>query len=444
MLKQKRIFILLTGIFFIGNLNAQESLLQSGPMVGYADMREVLLWVQTNEAATVEFQYYEESAPDRRFETEEFRTNKKTAFTAKLIADQVEPGKKYKYELFINGAKVERPYPMRFQTQPLWQWRTEPPAFKIAVGSCFYVNDSPYDRPGEPYGGDYQTITSLYEKKPDVMLWLGDNTYLREPDWYTRTGIFYRYTHTRSLPELQPLLASTHHYATWDDHDFGPNNSDRSFGMKHMTLEAFRLFWGNPHFGVDGKPGTTFTFQWADVQFFMLDNRYYRTPNNRKTGERTMLGEHQLQWLIDALVASNAPFKFVAIGGQVLNPVFRFEKYTMFAGERDRLLKNIEEEGITGVVFLSGDIHRTELTRLNRRGTYPLYEITSSPLTAGTYPAARNEPNYLRVEGTAVNERNFVILDFFGPRTDRAMQVLCYNKDGKQKWTQTIKAKDLK
>ena len=166
MLTQTRILVLLTGILFTCNLFAQENLLQSGPMVGYGDMREVLLWVQTNEAATVAFQYFEENAPDRLFKTEEFRTNKKAAFTAKLIADQVEPGKKYKYELFINSTKIERPYPMRFQTQPLWQFRTDPPAFKVAVGSCFYVNDTPYDRPGRPYGGDYQTITRVYEQTP--------------------------------------------------------------------------------------------------------------------------------------------------------------------------------------------------------------------------------------------------------------------------------------
>ena len=54
-------------------------------------------------------------------------------------------------------------------------------------------------------------------KNPDFMLWLGDNTYLRESDWNSRTGFIKRYPHTRALSELQPLLASTHHYATWDD-----------------------------------------------------------------------------------------------------------------------------------------------------------------------------------------------------------------------------------
>lgn len=432
------------GLLWAASLLGQESLLQSGPMVGYGDMREVLLWVQTKQAATVHFRYFEAGNNSERFETSKTTTQKSTAFTAKLIADQVQPGKKYQYELYINGKKVDRPYPLRFQTQALWQYRTDPPAFKIAVGSCMYINDTPYDRPGEPYGGDYEVLTSLAGHKPDVMLWLGDNTYLREPDWYTRTGIFYRYTHTRSLPELQPLLGATHHYAIWDDHEFGPNDSDRSFGMKAVTLEAFQNFWGNPYYGVDGKPGVTFSFEWADAQFFMLDNRYYRTPNDRKTGHRTMLGEHQFQWLIDALTASHATFKFIAIGGQVLSPFIGFEKYSIYAEERDRLLKAIEMEGIRGVIFLSGDIHRTEVTKMQRRGTYPLYEITSSPLTAGTYPPENNDANYLRVPDTAVNARNFVIMEFSGPRRDRVVKVSCYTKDNTQQWTLAIKATDLR
>ena len=113
------------------------------------------------------------------------------------------------------------------------------------------------------------------------MLWLGDNIYLREADWNTRTGIMYRYTHTRSLPEMQPLLASSINYAIWDDHDFGPNDADRSYHLKNTTLEAFKLFWANPTYGIVGDSGVATTFEWGDVQFFMLDNRYFRAPNER-------------------------------------------------------------------------------------------------------------------------------------------------------------------
>jgi alkaline phosphatase D len=74
------------------------------------------------------------------------------------------------------------------------------------------------------------------------MVWMGDNIYLREADWSAESSIFRRYTHTRSHPLLQKLLGSTHHYATWDDHDYGPNNSDRSLWNKKITTTPLNFF----------------------------------------------------------------------------------------------------------------------------------------------------------------------------------------------------------
>ena len=165
---------------------------------------------------------------------------------------------------------------MEFQTQELWKWRTDPPDVKFIVGSCSYINEPKFDRPGEPYGSNFEIFKSINKKNPDFMLWLGDNTYLREPDWNSRTGFIKRYSHTRAFPELQPLLASTHHYATWDDHDYGPNNSDGSFWLKETASEIFKLFWGNPNYDITGKGGITGFFQWSDLDFFLLDNRYHR------------------------------------------------------------------------------------------------------------------------------------------------------------------------
>ncbi|MGZ5304312.1 MAG: alkaline phosphatase D family protein, partial [Bacteroidia bacterium] len=280
-----------------------EKLLQAGPMVGYSEMKEVMLWVQTAKSAEVYFSYYEASVVNKFTEetTEKVRTTAENAFTAKLIANKVEPGKKYTYQLYIDGLLVKLPYPTTFQTQTLWQWRTDAPDFTFAMGSCLYINDSAYDRPGKPYGGDTKILTSIYEKHPDMMVWLGDNTYLREADWNSGTGILYRYTHTRSTKELQPLIGSAHNYAIWDDHDFGPNDSDRGFREKDKTRQAFNLFWCNPTSGNKTGEGNYTSFEWNDVQFFLLDDRYFRSPNDRETGDRTMLGKQQIQWLTDQL-----------------------------------------------------------------------------------------------------------------------------------------------
>ncbi|MCF8260962.1 MAG: alkaline phosphatase family protein [Melioribacteraceae bacterium] len=422
---------------------SQKSLIQSGPMVGYSQMMESVVWIQTNESADVKMNYWLKGDSSLKMNSELITTKKQTAFTAKLLADDVKPGNTYEYEIVVNGRTVDFDYPLEFQTQKLWQWRGDAPDFEFVIGSCFYVNEPDYDRPGKGYGSEYEIVQSIHEKNPDFMIWLGDNIYLREVDWNSRTGILHRNTHTRSLPELQPLLASTHHYAIWDDHDFGPNNSNRSFWAKDLTLEAFELFWANPSFGVNGNPGITTYFEWADCEFFLLDNRYYRSPQYRKNTEREIFGEEQIEWLIDALSSSSAPFKFVAMGSQFLNPYVGYENYSTYSAEREKLLNLIEEAGITGVIFFSGDRHLSEISKLERYGTYPLYDITISSLTAGsnTWPP---EANYYRVDGTLTQKHNFAMLKVTGPRKNRLLTIKDYDKDGNELWKFEINENDLK
>jgi alkaline phosphatase D len=419
------------------------SLLRSGPMVGYAEMREAMLWVQTTVPARVQIRYWPEGQPEDVRSTAVQETRAALACTAHLLADRVEPGGRYEYQLRINGRPVPRPYPLRFQTLPLWQYRTDPPAFTFATGSCAYVNEAASDRPNQTYGGHYEIFDAICRNRPDFMLWLGDNCYLREPDWGSRTGVLHRYSHTRALPELQPLLGAVHHYAIWDDHDYGPNDSDRGYPGKGWTLEAFKLFWANPVYDVTRRGGITGSFVWGDVQFFLLDDRWFRAPDRRRTGERVMLGKAQVEWLLDALAYSKAPFKIVATGGQVLNPVAVYETYAIFPEERDRLLKGIAEEGIEGVLFLTGDRHHTVLSRLDRPGAYPLYDLTVSPFTAGPAEPDAQE-GALRVPGTLVTERNFALLTVSGPRADRSLRIRVLGADGKQRWEQTIRASDLR
>lgn len=430
-------------LFFLSclALHGQQSLLQSGPMLGYSEMMEALVWVQTTEAANVQMMYWEQGQTDKKHKTYVQQTDKITGYTAKLIADEVKPSKVYDYQIFINGKAIELDYPTTFQTQTLYQWRTDPPAFKMALGSCAYDNEPAYDRPGKGYGGDYSIFKSIQDKKPDLMLWLGDNTYFREVDWYSWTGILHRHSHARALPELQPLLASTHHYAIWDDHDFGPNDSDRSFVHKDKTKKAFDLFWGNPTSGLPANDykGITTQFQWNDIDFFLLDNRYFRSPNHRKTGDATILGKEQLEWLIDALVSSKASFKMVAIGGQVLTTVENWETYIHHHGEeRAYLLKRIEEENLKNIIFLTGDRHHTELSKIvNNRGN-TIYDLTVSPLTSGS-GSNRDEVNKNRVEGTLRVQRNFGVIEATGSWKERTLGIEIFDTDGKSLWTKEIK-----
>ena len=124
-----------------------------------------MLWVQTKGAASVEFVYWDSSKPALQYHTDMVYTTG-PAYTAKCIANQVQPGITYRYDVKIGGKKVTLPYPTIFKTQSLWQWRTDPPAFSFATGSCAFINEAEYDRP-KPYGSNYQVFTKIFEQRVD-------------------------------------------------------------------------------------------------------------------------------------------------------------------------------------------------------------------------------------------------------------------------------------
>ncbi len=425
---------------------SQKTLLLSGPMVGYCEMKEAVIWLQTNEKATVKIVYFAIDQPSEIFYSDSQTSTKDVGFTYHLILDKLQPGKKYNYTVYINDKKVVLPYETSFSSKKLWEWRENAPDFKVAFGSCNYINEAEFDRPGKPYGSGYSIFESINSKNPDIMIWGGDNNYLREADWDSKTGIYHRNTHSRSIKEMQPLLAKTQNFAIWDDHDFGPNDSDRSFYNKNLTLEAFKNFWANKSYGMspEQNDGNYSTFNWGDAQVFLLDDRFFRSPNDRITGEKTMLGKAQFEWLIDALSFSKASFKIIVIGGQVLNEFADTENYGHFPEEKQKLLKEILDNKIKGVLFLTGDRHFAEMSVLQREGTYPIYDWTVSPFTSGiASKEVINEENKFKVKGSTFVQNNFGLLSFSGSKETRQMKLSLFDKDGKELWNKIILKTDL-
>ena len=434
------VFISFSSVF------SQNNILQSGPMVGYCEMTEAVIWLQTTEKASVKVEYFAVDNPKQLFYSDVYRPLVEEGFTCHVILDQLKPGKKYNYTIFIDNKKVVLPYETSFSSKKLWQWREDAPDFTVAFGSCNYVNEPELDRPGKGYGSEHEIFGSIASKNPDIMIWGGDNMYLREADWDSKTGIYHRSTHSRSIKEIQPLLAKTQNFAIWDDHDYGNNDSDRSFYNKYVTQKAFRDFWANKSYGIDSsqKEGTFSTFNWGDAQFFLLDDRFFRSPNDRLTGDKTMLGSQQFEWLIDALSGSKANFKIIVIGGQVLNPIPDSENYGHYLTEKVKLFKELLDNKIKGVLFLSGDRHFAELSKMDRANTYPIYDWTVSPFTSGIVSnKAEKEDNPYKVEGSSFFTHNFGIISFAGNKENRQMKLTLFDKDGAELWQKVILRKEL-
>lgn len=438
MILKSRPTLLPKGILLITTLLLSELLMaqiKSGPMLGYRAMKEVAVWIQTEDAMELNFEYAPKTDPSQ-IQKKSFQSNADRSFTLHMIADRLEVGTAYEYRVLSKEGKQLAEG--EFSTLAAWKYRTDPPDFAFLIGSCHYTNEAALDRAGEPYGQGMEIFKAMQEKEAEAMLWLGDNIYLRPGDWDSKSGIAHRYTHFKSQKELQDFWKSHYHYAIWDDHDYGPNDADRSFINKDLTLEAFQQFWANPNYGFNGRNDCiTGMFSYNDLDFFLLDNRSFRSPNDRKTGERVLLGEEQLQWLIDALINSKATFKIVAVGGQVLSPAAVYENYATYPEERKQLLDLITAEGIKNVIFLSGDRHKTELSSYESENGLLLYDFTSSPLSSKAYNSV-DEGNTLRVEGTHFAKQNFGMLKMEGRLDSRKLILRTYDTKGDLVWEKVI------
>lgn len=422
--------------------------LRSGPMPGHAEIQETVLWLQTWDPRRVSIRFWPEGDAASSRLSEPVTTSAAGDFIAKVPLTGLRFGTEYRYELYLDGWPVPLPEDARFHTQAMWRWRQPAPDFTFALGSCAYLNDPPFDRPGRPYGSGSAIFDTIAEQRPAFMLWLGDNVYTREADWLSPDGLRYRNAFNRQTPSLQRLLNSTHHYAIWDDHDYGPDNSDRTFRWRQESLDIFRDYWANPPMGTLETPGAFSRFEWGDVDFFLLDNRFYRSPNLWDGPGKEMLGAAQLRWLQEALVSSKATFKIVAVGSQVVNDMLYDtswqEMWQLFAEEKQSFLDFLVEQRVEGVLFLTGDRHHSELLKLERPGSYPLYDYTSSPLTAGTANAKEEADNPLRVPGTFVQHRhNFGMITVSGPADDRRLLLRAMASDGTEFWHHEISRSEL-
>lgn len=410
-------------------------------MHGYVDYTSALLWIQTSRPGSVEIAWNAEGATVEKTLRIDTSAAEDNAAVARLTG--LEPGQLVRYR--VSGDGEQRDGTLRTQAQ--WLKNDAAPDITIALGSCFFLAD-PDPRWGKPsYGSGFEIFAAIAAKRPDFMVWLGDNLYFEKPDFLDPAALAARHQRQRGFLPLSTLLTAASHLAIWDDHDYGPNDSDASYTMKGETLRLFRRYWANPSYGLPETPGIFGYARLGDVDLFLLDDRYYRSANKAKDGPgKTMLGPAQLAWLKAALISSTAPIKLIANGSQLLNRVSRFEGWHQFATEQREFLAFLIDRRIEGVVFLSGDRHFGELLRIERPGAYPLYEFTSSPLTSSPWevPEANERRNPDVVPGTLIGKRQFGVIRVTGPANDRRLELSSHDQQGAELWRHELRARDLR
>lgn len=366
--------VLVAGVLDIPQAEAQSRRgyprLMQGPMLGPVTPTTAEVWIRGSGPFSYAVEYDDSPLFDSPERTEAKRADKASDYTLRFTLEGLEPGRTYAYRLLAEGevSKYQRGRPAHeFRTAPAGRSR-----FTVSFGSCARFQAA---------SGDQPIWDVLGRRRPDLFFWLGDNIYgdALDPDILAE-----EYRRLRDVPAYQAVMASVPELAIWDDHDYGLNNHDRTNPIRREALEVFRRYWPNPAFGQADNPGVYFRYAYGGVDFFFLDTRSYRDPNAQPDGPgKTMLGRRQLDWLLDGLSGSDAPFK-VLVSGSGFNSAKgpTGDAWSAFVHERDALFAAIVERGIDGVLLFSGDTHCAELNRLDPGvpGGYPLYELVSSPL----------------------------------------------------------------
>lgn len=451
-MKLQILYYIFSSAFLVQVSNAQHAAqLLSGPMVGHTTSSEAVIWVETDIPAEVKVHYWFESGAQPIVkDVATGRTDAEAPHAGTITLDGLPARALVHYELEINGRAVRPQTVQSFYMMPAIESSAN---FKVAFTSC--VN--PIRVPLQPIW------TQVGILRPDALLLIGDNNYMpSRPEAYEASESTVSYAmsryhrYLRDVPGLRSILSSVPTYAIWDDHDYGPNNSDRTFRWRELTLSLFKKYWPNPAAGNETTAGIFFSFKIADVEFFMLDDRYHRDPNEAPD-RKTMLGEGQLTWLREQLKASTATFKVIVNGHTTtINRADRGEYWANFGDERNEFLKWMFAEGIEGVFFISGDWHVGSLSRIDfAREGYPLYELISS--NAGVSQVENDNHQYSynrqttghnrRFDGPIVNDirdYNFGMLEFSGTGENRSVTLKIIDHHGEVRVAHELTKNDLR
>jgi alkaline phosphatase D len=323
----------------------------------------------------------------------------------------------------------------------------QPVTTTIAFGSCGHQNNP------QP------VLERVADLHPDFFIYLGDNIY---SDTYSMDTLRMNYNILAAKPEFQKLKASTKIFATWDDHDFGLNDAGRHYPYKEQSKKIFLNFFGIPDSAVLERPGIYYSKILSGhtrrIQLIMLDLRTFRDKllpynGNRDgntrysyemeyspytTGDSTMLGAAQWQWLEKQL---EVPADIRIIGSSTQFGITHngYEAWANFPHEQKKMLDLIKNKKANGVLFISGDVHYAELSKIDEPGLYPVYDLTASGITS-TWDFAT--PNDNRIDGP-VMENHFGVIRIDWNKKDPEIALQIYDVNNNQRISKIVKLSEI-
>ncbi len=320
---------------------------------------------------------------------------------------------------------------------------------KIAFGSCSSQNHP------------LPIFDVVVKHEPNLFVFLGDNIYA---DSWSMSTIKRKYQQLADKPTFKNLKAHVPLIATWDDHDFGQNDGGKQYPFKKQTKKIFLNFFNEPDSSERWKHDGIYTsymyeFNGKKLQIILLDNRTFRDNLKTYKGEKkndkrytykldysphtdtnkTMLGKVQWEWLEKELLKP-ADIRLIGTGSQFGIEFNGYEAWANFPHEQKKMIDLIKKTRANGVLFLTGDVHYAEISRLIYPDLYPIYDVTASGLSSKWDFAT---PNKNRVDGP-VMENHFGMISINWDLPVPAIKMEIWDDQNKKRIEREISLDDIR
>ncbi len=282
------------------------------------------------------------------------------------------PATRYHYALRVDGT-LDATRAGRFETFP------EPgQPVRLAFGACARI------------GSNGAVFDAIRRQEPTLYTCLGDFHY---GDVFVDKVSDYRRVYDIQLgqPGQSELYRCVPIAYVWDDHDYGPNDSNRQAVGRPSAMVAFREYV--PHYDLAGDDSAVFqAFSVGSVRLVLTDARSARDPHRETDqGTKSMLGDQQREWLLAELVDAAASHDVVIW----VNPVPWVEEahptadsWAGYSRERAVIADHVAESGITNLVMVAGDAHMVAIDD----GANTNYASTPGPAFPLLHAAALDRP----------------------------------------------------
>lgn len=198
----------------------------------------------------------------------------------------------------------------------------------------------------------------MLKQSPDLFIWGGDIVYA---DKEKPTNLGLALSKQNQNQAWLKFKSKVPFIGTWDDHDYGVNDGDGTYVGKYVAKELILDFLEEPKSTLRRKQEGLYTsYTFGKVKFILLDTRTFM----KLDPSAMMMGEEQWKWLEKEISTTHAKVTFIVSSLSVFSPRFPTgEGWAFYPSETERLLDIVEKQNRTSVIFLTGDMHFSSISK---------------------------------------------------------------------------------